>query len=213
MPHQFNVLAVILSAIVVVTSGCQTTPYVQTSMSPRFQPSSLSRVAVVVSDLSNQSNSRSRNSSSGIVHEVEDAFLHSLVRGGYSVPSRSDVNTVMKELKFQNSDFTDDNAARLGRLLNVEAVIVVTITKNEVESMRTDQGRVYRNNSAVSARLIEVESSEILWLASRDSNRSEGYGFGHWSDDPNIRRGNVSSSAIDVAARFPSKIVVQEVSE
>ena len=68
---------------------------------------------------------------------VEDEFLQVLIEKGYSLVSRSDMASVMKEQTFQRSGVTEDNAAALGKLLNVPAVLVVRITRCTAEHQRS----------------------------------------------------------------------------
>lgn len=91
---------------------------------------------------------------------VEDEFLRLLMKKGYTIPSRSDVEIIMKELEFQYSGLTDDNAVSVGRMLNVPAVLIVDI--NLYRRERREKG--YRIYSMLDARLIDVKKNEILWL-------------------------------------------------
>ena len=68
---------------------------------------------------------------------VKDEFLQVLIEKGYSLVSRSDMASVMKEQTFQRSGVTEDNAAALGKLLNVPAVLVVRITQCTARHQRS----------------------------------------------------------------------------
>lgn len=94
---------------------------------------------------------------------IEDQFISGLLGKGYAVASRSDVQTVFQELKFQQSGMTEADAARLGKLLNVPAVLVVAVT--QLDSHRNSQG-MYNLDAAMGARLLSVEKAEILWINS-----------------------------------------------
>jgi hypothetical protein len=80
---------------------------------------------------------------------VEDEFVKALISKNYKVPARSDLKDILREQNFQGSDITNSAAARIGKILNVDAIIIVSI---------------YDNTNEVGARMIDVNSSEILWI-------------------------------------------------
>ena len=89
---------------------------------------------------------------------VEDQFMRELVRKGYQVPARSDIDTILGELQLQYSDITDEDASRIGKMLNVHAILVVSITRHE-KWVGTTLG----------ARLVNIEKSDVLWIGSIDA--------------------------------------------
>lgn len=126
-----------------------------------FSPSSLTKVAVIASDLS-----RSGSIEQATLRMVEDQFIEKLLEKGYQVAARSDVEQVLREIQFQQSGLTAADAAKVGRMLNVSAVIVVSINLAEVTSKDTlwitVGGTPLRNYYAkcnMSARLISVEKA------------------------------------------------------
>ena len=87
--------------------------------------------------------------------------MFDLLNKGYQVASRSDVQQVMEELRFQDSSLTERSIAKIGRMLNVSAMLIVSVTD-------LDHGRQYHNSdsyvsAALGARLIGVERAEFLW--------------------------------------------------
>jgi hypothetical protein len=103
---------------------------------------------------------------------VEDQFIEKLLEKGYQVAARSDVTDVLREIQFQQSGLTEADAARVGRMLNVSAVMVVSINLAEVAWQDTwlvingKPQRNYRAKCNMSARVISVEKAEILGAAS-----------------------------------------------
>jgi len=102
---------------------------------------------------------------------MEDRFLVKLLANGYQVPARSDLAKVMKEIKFGQSGLTDNDAAKLGKLLNATATLVVTLNSVDVSSVDTpytyngvQQKRHYAACS-ISARLIHTETGNNLGIA------------------------------------------------
>jgi TolB-like protein len=124
---------------------------------------------------------------------IEDVFTASLLSKKYKVASRSDVDRILQEMKFQQSGLTDADARKIGKILNVPAVLIGSVPKS--------QEKVFRQGSKVkyveiqfSARLIDVESSEVLWISSL-----EGY------DDVQNAQNLVQRLASAVADSFPSR--------
>ena len=99
---------------------------------------------------------------------VEDDFMRELLVKGYQVPSRSDIDTVLKELRLQHSDITDQNAAEIGKILNVPAILIISITQYEKYKYQTDPFSSPQDFARLTlgARLIDVEKSEVLWVGS-----------------------------------------------
>lgn len=100
---------------------------------------------------------------------IEDAFVIELLRKGYQVASRSDLKSVIQEMQFQRSGLTESDAARIGRILNVPAVLIVAVSGVEYGSSRG--GRFVRRAS-MGARLVRVDSAEVLWIDSRELRQS-----------------------------------------
>ncbi|MDY6894750.1 MAG: hypothetical protein SVO01_04950 [Thermotogota bacterium] len=119
------------------------TPMVKSTLSPSFSPEKYSKVAVYVNG----------NKQDSLRH-VEEEFIRGLMRKHYTVPARSDLALILKEQDFQGSDITDNAAMKLGKLIDVQAFVIVKVSGKEKE---------------VSARMIDVENGEILWIGRTNS--------------------------------------------
>jgi len=76
-----------------------------------------------------------------------------LMRRGYRTVERRQIESVLKEHKFQHSGMTrDEGAAAAGRMLNVSAVVVVDVPR-------------FGNTLEITAKMIDVETAEQLWIA------------------------------------------------
>lgn len=95
---------------------------------------------------------------------IEDELIMQLMQKGYTLASRHDMEALTREMQFQNSGLTQADAARLGRLLNVPAILLVEVT------YLSNNGNAFSGYqppaASLSARLIQVESGEILWASS-----------------------------------------------
>ena len=119
---------------------------VQTSSRPGFNTQGLDKIAILVEK-------------GGEIPDrmIEDEFISALLRKDYTIAARSDTQAVLKEMQFQKSGVTDDDAVKLGKVLNVQAVLIVSVTSLKVNKKK-------RLECGLDARLIGVERSEMLWI-------------------------------------------------
>jgi curli biogenesis system outer membrane secretion channel CsgG len=114
---------------------------------------------------------------------VSDLLVTMLVKdGGYSVIERKALNKIMAEQNFSNSDRANPvSAARLGKLLGVDAIVVGSITQFGNDTKNTGVGAVgtglgkvglggfSRKESkavvALDARIVDIDTAEILAVA------------------------------------------------
>lgn len=89
----------------------------------------------------------------GVKNRIMDLFAMELMRKGYEVIERAKVQKLLEEQKFQASDLTsNEGAATAGRLLNVPAVMMISIPRYEDEKL------------SMTAKLVDVEQGNIIWL-------------------------------------------------
>ncbi len=135
---------------------------------------------------------------------IVDLLVTGLVKDGtYSIIERKALDKIMAEQNFSNSNRADPNsAARIGKLLGVDAIIVGSITEFGNETKKTNLGGGGGNwhgiglggvghsnskaNVAITARIINVDTGEILGVAdgkgqSARSSTSMLGGGGNWS--------------------------------
>jgi curli biogenesis system outer membrane secretion channel CsgG len=114
---------------------------------------------------------------------ISDMLVEELIKGGaYSVIERKSLDKLLAEQNFSNSDRADPaSAARIGRLLGVDAIIVGSITQFGRDDRQVGLGGFGRSMGkyglggtsvrsakavvAVTARLVNVETGEILAVA------------------------------------------------
>ena len=164
------------------------------SSTATFDPKSLTKLAVLVVGANVARGADTQNDHQRL---VEDEFLRVLLGKGYTLVSRSDMASVIKEQSFQRSGMTEDNAAELGKLLNIPAVLVVRITECKAETQKVRGANALVGRASVGARLIMVESGLIGWtrpLSDSQVLRSRG------ELNPLLAR-----VASDIAEAFPNK--------
>ncbi|MEW6259427.1 MAG: hypothetical protein AB1547_05920 [Thermodesulfobacteriota bacterium] len=157
-------LFVCLMALLGAGCSARHPPVADTSFSPSFYQTDIDKVAVLVES---QGRLISRNLS---YRYLEDDFITALMRKGYRVASRSDLKKLKIEVNFQHSGLTDFDAVQIGRMLNIPAIIVVSITSMDRIGHRTYNIQKYF--CAIGARLISVEKGEVLWIG-----KIAGYGY------------------------------------
>lgn len=140
-------------------------PMPNVTMSQMFNPVSYPTIGIYVENLSGQ------RLSAGTIRVIEDEFMRRILANGYALAARSDIEKIMREQKLQSSGVTEEAMARVGRVLNVPAVILVSI--NSLTAERTQPPmvydpnmRYYRVEATMSARLIGAERAEVLWISS-----------------------------------------------
>jgi hypothetical protein len=136
------VLNVLLIAVLFVIGCAKGESYVQAG----YDFSQLNKVAVV--------------EVAGVVegdtakNQIADFFGMELLKKGYTVVERAQVQALLDEQKFQSSDLTRaDDAARAGRILNVPVVLVANIP-------------MYKEEMNMTAKMVNVEDASILWMGS-----------------------------------------------
>jgi len=134
---------------------------------------------------------------------ISDLLVTNLVKdGSYSVIERKALDKILKEQNFSNSDRADPNsAAKIGKLLGVDAIIVGSITQFGNDNKNTKVGGgggglggfglggfSHKKSKAVvalDARIVDIDTAEILGVAegkgesSRESTSFLG-GGGDW---------------------------------
>ena len=135
---------------------------------------------------------------------ISDLLVTDLVKDGtYSIIERKQLDKILAEQNFSNSNRADPtSAARIAKILGVDAIIVGSITEFGNETKKTGLGGVGGNwhgiglgnvghsnskaNVAITARIINVDTAEIMGVAdgkgqsSRASTNLLG-GGGNWN--------------------------------
>jgi len=134
---------------------------------------------------------------------IADLLVTGLVKdGSYSVIERKALDKIMSEQNFSNSNRADPtSAAKIGKLLGVDAILVGSITKFGNDTKKTGLGGAGGNwggfgmggfghsktnaNVGIDARLVNVDTGEIMAVAegqgtSSRSSTSLGGGGGSW---------------------------------
>jgi hypothetical protein len=158
-------IAMAASLTLTLACSCATFPAPQTpapniTTSSAFDPRVYERIAIYV-----QSANTQQYIGQGALRSVEDEFLSAALANGYIVAARSDFEQIVREQRVQASNLTEDALARIGRALNVSAMLVVSVNSFSSERLPSDQGTSrYRYRAQISSRLIGAELAQVLWL-------------------------------------------------
>lgn len=144
--------------LIACTAACATetgikTLEVKSVVAPQYKALNVSKIAILVKPYRDLP-----------LRIVEDEFMKFLIAKGYTISSRSDVETIKKELKFQHSDFTDKDMVEIGKILNVPALIIISINDYRQENFRYDKGTGTQHSIVMGARAIDVETTDVIWL-------------------------------------------------
>lgn len=141
-------------------------PTPSATTSPRFNPRQHERIAILVEDHT--------GTGSGITRQAEDEFMRAAMVKGYTIAERSNVNAMMQELRFQSSGATARDYEQVGNMLNVSAILIVSIdnlsTRREaaptIQSLVSNEkpGQADFSYATVGGRLISVREAEVLWV-------------------------------------------------
>ena len=132
---------VLLLAVLLASVGCASGHSV---VSPGFDFGSIKRVAVV--DVQGDLPSK------GARNAIGDYFAMELMMRGYQVVDRSQVDAILAEQDFQRSAVaSDEDVARAGQILNVDAAIVVTVAE-------------FGQRITLTAKMVGVEQGRMLWM-------------------------------------------------
>lgn len=98
---------------------------------------------------------------------IENKFTEGLISKKYTVASRYDLPKLMQEQFLQHSSIAESEAAKIGKILNAHAVLIVEVT--ELEIGRSKEGD-YISRVSMAARLINVETANILWIRTKTAD-------------------------------------------
>lgn len=144
-------LCVLLTALLV--AGCASSQGESYALAG-YDFSSLDRVAIVEVTGSVYGDA--------VKNQISSMFELELMKRGYGVIERSDVQALLKEQEFQASDITTtEGAARVGQIRNVPAVMLISIPK-------------YKDKMTMTAKMIDVETATVLWIGNGSGSTGKG---------------------------------------
>jgi len=161
-----------ISAIISVLSafGCSSAPTDTDSHTGfnRFDETGINRLAIITVDKTHR-----LPQDAGVLTDVDDAFTQSLLGKDWELADRGNIATAIKEIGIQQSGITDADGAQLGHILNVPAVLIVTVTELSASQQNVPFWQDWFNktnvptkkwvaSASMSARLLKVQTSEIL---------------------------------------------------
>ena len=179
-----------LIPFLLIILGCA--PFVVQPVGAQSAPAHKPRVAVMDFDYATVQSSSSAmfGSNVDVGKGITDLLITDLVKdGSFSVIERQALDKIMAEQNFSNSNRADpQSAAKLGKLLGVDEIIVGSITEFGSETQKHNIGGGGGNwggfglggighsnskaNVGVTARVVNVDTGEILAVAEGDGQSS-----------------------------------------
>ena len=96
--------------------------------------------------------------------QATDQFLSGLVPLGFQVVERSQIEAVLDELSFQQTDLVDPNTRKhLGEVLGIEGVFLGSIT---------GESRSNWIDTHLNVRLVKITTGQVVWAAEAHDPRS-----------------------------------------
>jgi len=145
------VLAMVVSLPFIFVGGCASG---ESTFRAGYDFSKLEKVAVVevVGDIRGDT----------AKNQISDYFAMELMKKGYTPVERAQVQSLMKEQKFQQEGIwtNSETAAQAGRILNVPAVLVANID--------------YGQDMTMTAKLLDVQDGSMLWIGSGSGKTGKG---------------------------------------
>jgi curli biogenesis system outer membrane secretion channel CsgG len=170
MTHKL-LLASVAVVMLAVAPGCFNAATVQQmqqmnesySISPNFDLTRTWRVAVLPPTLS-------IGNASGLYDHAGMMLMRS---GRIALVDRGEVDRILSEQQFANSGLVDPaTAARLGKLMGAEAVMVAKVTSVKHDDFFTDSPE--QRNAQLTVKIISVETAEVLYYSEGVGSSFEG---------------------------------------
>ncbi len=187
-------------------------------------PTAKRRIAVLDFDFASTGLTYSVFGSNGPSKGVSDLLTNKLVQDGtYSVIERSRIDQILQEQNLGSSGRLDpDTAAKVGKILGVDVVVIGSITQFNVEEKNSGGGTGFfgigvnsqkaKANVQLTARLVSTSTAEILAVAQGDGQLSQGdsqvsvLGFGGGTSTSNLDK-LLSAAATEATDNLSSQIV------
>jgi curli biogenesis system outer membrane secretion channel CsgG len=186
--HRVLFSLLIAASFFVMPAGAQTTAAPAASSAPATAPAAggrKKRVAIFDFDYATvqTASAAAFGTNVDVGKGISDLLVRHLVQDGtYSVIERKAMDKILAEQNFSNSDRADANsAAKIGRLLGVDAIIVGSITQFGYDNKNTNVGGggggwggfgvggfSHKKSKAVvvvDARLVNIDTAEIMGVA------------------------------------------------
>lgn len=173
----------IISSILLLcfAGGCTVSGhYVDVVVSPSMKTSNRDIVRVGIADFSfarqqaEQIGGTSISRPPNVGEMVTDAMADLPMRLGYEVIERKQLEVLLKEYDLTTADLVrPETGVRVGRTLGIQAVIMGTVN----EMGYWEKGVYWGNSASFSARLVHLETGQVLWTIKCERAGQEGLEF------------------------------------
>jgi len=137
---------------------------VNSSVAKGVKPSDLKmikRIVVVLGSANTPQQQAGPWGTSDLSKTMSDSLVLNLINRGYETVERYNLEKVLSELKLQIRDITDpENAVKVGKKLNVQAIILGSVTKSQ--QMRTSSGFLAANINTTAKAVISNATLKVI---------------------------------------------------
>jgi len=139
--------------MLIIVTGCATG---SSFVKHGYNFAALDRVAVV--EVTGANNNRAAQ------NEVADLFAMELLKRGYDVIERTQVEKILQEQEFQTSGATSAlDPVEMGRILNVDAIVIANVSE-------------LGEHISMTAKMTDVETGSLLWIGEGTGKVTSGAG-------------------------------------
>jgi hypothetical protein len=97
-------------------------------------------------------------------NQISDFWSMELLKKGYTPVERQQIQSLLKEQKFETSGVTsDEDVVKAGKILNVPTVMIINIPE-------------FGENMSMTAKMLDTQDGSILWLGSGTSGTHKWFG-------------------------------------
>ncbi|QQE10031.1 hypothetical protein JD969_10935 [Planctomycetota bacterium] len=142
-----------LLAVCALLFGCASG---ESFIKPDIELHELGKIGVVVSDQSNELDAVQQN-------EVADLFAMNLLRKGYAIADRVNLEEVIGEVEFQRTSGITASKKEKLKLHNINTMLIVNVSE-------------FGDHISMTAKMSDVSTGELLWLGEGSGSLKKGLG-------------------------------------
>jgi hypothetical protein len=128
-------------------------------------PSHYNRIAFIVippKDSQKNTTDTMMVSQSNIQGVVESAFINMGIKKKYDIVDRNDFHSISNEIQFQ-LNYSSDQISQIGKSLGAKCVFIVNVHTVRTYNYKVGDTYVHKVSIGISAKMIEVETTNIIW--------------------------------------------------
>lgn len=170
-----RVSAFLITCAAFFGGGCAAQPTAQSAQQAGFDAKNYPKVAVSVSTPRNLQGADWVNAA-GLSGDLENVIQAGLLKNGFEVAERSEVERVLKEIRFQGeSGMTMEQQAKLGEAIGCRGMVILSLNTLDRRYVSGNNGSPggYVYEASMSAKLVDLKKCTTVWTASVSNSRRQ----------------------------------------